>query len=39
MIRNLCDMMLQEWIRNQRKTNNGEDFPPEFLTEMYHRIK
>ena len=30
---------LQEWIRNQRKTNNGEDFPPEFLTEMYHRIK
>jgi len=32
-------MTLEEWIRNQRKTNNGEDFPPEFLTEMYHRIK
>ena len=36
-----CEACLgvQELIRNQRKTNNGEDFPVEFLTEIYHRIR
>ena len=36
-----CDpcLVLQELIRNQRKTNNGKDYPVEFLTEIYHRIR
>eukprot|EP00731_Ephydatia_muelleri_P005705 Em0002g1881a len=32
-------MTLQEYIHNQRKTNGGTDFPPEFLTEVYNAIK
>eukprot|EP00731_Ephydatia_muelleri_P005747 Em0002g1923a len=29
----------EEYIHNQRKTNGGTDFPPEFLTEVYNAIK
>ena len=32
-------MLLNEFIRNQRKTNNGSNFPEPFLTEVYNRIK
>ena len=32
-------MLLSEFIRNQRKTNNGSNFPEAFLTEVYNRIK
>lgn len=32
-------MTLQEYIHNQRKTNGGADFPPEYLTEVYNAIK
>ena len=32
-------MTLKEFIRNQRKTNNGKNYPEPFLTEVYNRIK
>ena len=32
-------ILLQEFIRNQRKTNNGENFPPEFLNSVYNKVK
>ncbi len=32
-------MSLEEFIRNQRGTNNKKDFPREFLTDIYNTIK
>lgn len=29
----------QEFIHNQRKINNGEDFPRQFLTDIFNRIR
>jgi brefeldin A-resistance guanine nucleotide exchange factor 1 len=32
-------MTLEQFIRNNRGINDGEDFPEEFLTELYSQIK
>ncbi|XP_064404547.1 Golgi-specific brefeldin A-resistance guanine nucleotide exchange factor 1-like isoform X2 [Halichondria panicea] len=32
-------MTIDEFVRNQRKTNNKLDFPREFLISVYHKIK
>lgn len=32
-------MTPEGFIKNCRGCNNGEDFPPEFLTELYEKIK
>ncbi len=32
-------MTLNEFIQNQRKINDGKDFPKPFLTEVYNWIK
>ncbi|CAI8046654.1 Golgi-specific brefeldin A-resistance guanine nucleotide exchange factor 1 [Geodia barretti] len=32
-------MSLEEFIHNQRKINNGEDFPRQFLTDIFNRIR
>lgn len=32
-------MTIQQFRNNQRKLNDGEDFPPEFLEEIYENIK
>lgn len=32
-------MTVQEFIRNNRGINNGEDFPADYLTELYDQIK
>ena len=33
----LC--LKQEFIHNQRKINNGEDFPRHYLTDIFNRIR
>ena len=35
----IASPLLQEFIRNQRKVNNGQDFPREFLSGVYSKIK
>jgi len=32
-------MTLEQFIRNNRGTNDGHDFPVQFMTELYHQIK
>jgi Sec7-like guanine-nucleotide exchange factor len=32
-------MTLREFIKNQRKINNGLNFPEQFLSEVYTSIK
>ena len=34
-----CIPVHQEFIHNQRKINNGEDFPRQFLTDIFNRIR
>ena len=31
--------VVQEFIHNQRKINNGENFPHQFLTDIFNRIR
>ena len=32
-------VFVQDFIHNQRKINNGEDFPRQFLTDIFNRIR